>query len=458
MRVIERADVYVSAEERELATRALPGLFAKFAIPGVIGLLFIGIQSIIDGVIVGHYVGAHALASINLVLPCYSFMAAIAIVMGIGCQTMIGICLGQADRRGANDAFTTALVFLLGFSSLVSVAVYTFAEDIAYLLGANEVLQGMAVSYIHAFIPFFPALSMMFLGDYVLKATGNPLFSMVILTSMVLMNVGLDLLFIAVLEWGVTGAGIATGIAFIFGASCSMWRLTRPNSLLPVSKGQFRYKLVWQMFYNGSSEGMSELSAGISVFLFNLTMMHYLGENGVAAFTATNYVLFIGTTIFLGISDGVIPIMSYNFGAKQYERVRLTLRMAVKINMTIGILICLGMIIGGEKLISLFFRNEDAEVMRIAAYGTSVYAFAFLMNGLNILSSSYFTSMGNAKISIIISLLRGLIFVVAGIILLPRFIGIEGIWFAIPLAELCTLVISFLLVRGSLKKLGVGRI
>lgn len=452
MKSLERIDVYVSKEEQELATRSISGLFVKFAVPGVIGLLFIGIQSIIDGIILGHFVGANALASINLVLPCYSFMAAMAIVMGIGCQTLVGIRLGQGDKPGAKDAFTTAFLFLSGFAILVSILLWIFAGDIVCLLGANEVLQPGAVSYIRALSPFFPMLAVMFLGDYVLKATGHPLYATMVLTGTVVVNIILDLLFVVVFGWGMAGAGLATGLAFTLGFLCNFSLLVRKNSLLSVFSGRFRRRLIWQMFYNGSSEGMSELSAGITVFLFNVTMMHYLGEKGVAAFTAVNYTLFIGTTIFLGVSDGVIPIMSYNFGAGRMDRVKKVLWLAFRTNLFIGIMICTVLLVGGRHLISLFFREGDADVMEIAVYGMSIYAFAFLLNGLNILASSYFTSMGNAKISIIISLLRGLVFVGLGIVFLPQWFGIDGIWFDIPISELLTLIVSVLLVRYSFRR------
>lgn len=451
MNTVENMGSNVSAEERELATRAIPGLFFKFALPGVIGLLFVGIQSIIDGIVLGRWVGANALASVNLVLPCYSFMTAFAIVMGVGSQTLIGICLGRRDRQGANDAFTTAFLFLLSFSFLVSLLIFVFAGEIACWLGANEALQAGAVEYIRALVPFFPVLSVMFLGDYVLKATGHPLYAMLVLSGTVLLNIVLNLSFVVQLDLGIMGAGLATGCAFTIGLILNYSLLVRKKSLLPLLAGHFRRRWVWKMFYNGSSEGMSELSAGITVYLFNITMMHYLGEQGVAAFTATNYVLFIGTTIFLGISDGCIPIMSYNFGAGCLERVRAVLRMAFRTNLVLGILLFSVLFIGGKQIVSVFFKTGDAGVLQIAALGTSVYAFAFLMNGLNILASSYFTAMGNAQISILISLLRGLVFVGLGIIVFPVLFGIESIWYNVPIAEACTLIVSLWLIRNSFR-------
>lgn len=440
----------LSREERELREGKIGKLFRKFAIPGVIGLLFLGIQAIIDGVILGNFVGANALASVSLVLPCYSFMAAIAIVMGVGCQTLVSIRLGEMNRQGANNALVSALLFILGFSFFTGFLIWVSAPQIAWLLGANEVLLPGAVSYMRALSPFFPVVVVLFYCDYVLKALGNPLYSMGVMVTTVVLNVVLDMLFIVTFGMGTFGAGIATGLAFSGGLLLSFPLVWRERQKVDIRKGKFSWKLVRQMFYNGSSEGMAELSSGISILLFNITMMRYLGESGVAAFTALEYILFICITIFLGISDGVIPIVSYNYGAGNHRRIRRVLSLAALTNLTLGGILFVGLLLFGEQIVGLFFRSGETEVIRIASQGTAIYAFAFLFNGLNILASSYFTAMANARVSIIISLLRGLILVAPAILFLPMLIGIEGVWLAVPLAEFLTLLVSAWLVRRSL--------
>lgn len=439
-------------QEREklLLTGEIPRLFMKYALPGVAGLLFLGIQSVIDGIVLGRFVGANALASVNLVLPCYSLISAFAIVMGIGGQTLVSISLGRGDKQEANNALRSVFVFLLGMSVVVSLVIFLSAGKIASFLGANEVLLPDAVHYIRALVPFFPLLCVMFFGDYIIKAMGHPLYATSVMGMTVVMNIVLDLVFVAVLGWGVMGAGLATGIAFTMGACFNVPRLFSRHEVVAVQRGRYDQRLVWNAFYNGSSEGMSELSVAITVFLFNITMMRYLGESGVAAFTAINYILFIGTTVFLGISDGIIPIIGYNYGAGQQERIKSILKLAARTNSLIGIGLFLLLLLFGEQVIGLFFKDHGSEAFEIASRGVSIYCFAFLLCGLNILASSYFTAIGNAKISIIISALRGLVFVGIGILVLPAVFGIDAIWYDVPIAEICTLSVSFWLVRRSL--------
>lgn len=436
--------------EKLLLTGGIPRLFMKYALPGVAGLLFLGIQSVIDGIVLGRFVGANALASVNLVLPCYSLISAFAIVMGIGGQTLVSISLGRGDKQEANNALRSVFVFLLGMSVVVSLVIFLSAGKIASFLGANEVLLPDAVHYIRALVPFFPLLCAMFFGDYIIKAMGHPLYATSVMGMTVVLNIVLDLVFVAVLGWGVMGAGLATGIAFTMGACFNVPRLFSRHEVVAVQRGRYDRRLVWNAFYNGSSEGMSELSVAITVFLFNITMMRYLGESGVAAFTAINYILFIGTTVFLGISDGIIPIIGYNYGARKQERIKSILKLAARTNSLIGIGLFLLLLLFGEQVIGLFFKDHGSEAFEIASRGVSIYCFAFLLCGLNILASSYFTAIGNAKISIIISALRGLVFVGIGILVLPAVFGIDAIWYDVPIAEICTLSVSFWLVRRSL--------
>lgn len=436
--------------EKLLLTGEIPRLFMKYALPGVAGLLFLGIQSVIDGIVLGRFVGANALASVNLVLPCYSLISAFAIVMGIGGQTLVSISLGRGDKQEANNALRSVFVFLLGMSVVVSLVIFLSAGKIASFLGANEVLLPDAVHYIRALVPFFPLLCAIFFGDYIIKAMGHPLYATSVMGMTVVLNIVLDLVFVAVLGWGVMGAGLATGIAFTMGACFNVPRLFSCHEVVAVQRGRYDRQLVWNAFYNGSSEGMSELSVAITVFLFNITMMRYLGESGVAAFTAINYILFIGTTVFLGISDGIIPIIGYNYGARQQERIKSILKLAARTNSLIGIGLFLLLLLFGEQVIGLFFKDHGSEAFEIASRGVSIYCFAFLLCGLNILASSYFTAIGNAKISIIISALRGLVFVGIGILVLPAVFGIDAIWYDVPIAEICTLSVSFWLVRRSL--------
>lgn len=209
--------MHLTKEEQLLATGRITALFRKFAIPGVVGLLFIGLQPIIDGAVLGNFVGTEALASINIFVPIYTFMSALAVVVGVGCQAIVGMALGSKDYVKAHSAFKTAFWSLLVLALVMGCTFVLAAEPLCRFLGANEVLLPYTVSYVRAFSLFFPFLLLTFLCDYMLKAMGRPYFAMLVLGGTVVLNLLLNLLFVGVFGWGTAGSGLATGIAFTTG-------------------------------------------------------------------------------------------------------------------------------------------------------------------------------------------------------------------------------------------------
>ena len=195
------------------------------------------------------------------------------------------------------------------------------------------------------------------------------------------------------------------------------------------------------------------MAASVSILIINLTVVRLLGADGVAAFTAINYINFTGILLFLGISDGLIPVLSYNYGAGNYQRFRRLFRFATIINMSIGAVVFIVLQVFGGHVILLFFGGSESQAFQIAVNGLQLFAFVFLVNGLNVLIIAYFTALGEAKTSIVISAARGLVFVLVGVTVLPIFMGITGVWAAIPLAELLTLGVELMLIYRTHRKL-----
>lgn len=418
-----------------------------YALPSVMGLLFYGLQNVIDGIIVGRFIGTDALAGMNLIMPLYSAIAVIAIMTGVGSQATIGIALGEKNIEKAKDATTTGAIFVFVCCIILAVPALFFAKEIAFALGADEQPATYSVGYMKGLLIFSPFIALMFYSDCMLKVSGHPRYAFVVMTSTILINTALNIFFIKVLALGTLGVGIATGAAFAVGATMGSFVLFNSKNTISMLSGRFNFKLLKELLYNGSSEGMNELAIGISLMIFNYTLMKYIGADGVAAFTVINYICFLGTTIFLGISDGVIPIISYNYGAGNGRRINKVLKLTAKINFTIGCFIFLVLILFSKSMIELFLGDSDSHIVEMAAWGAVIYSFSFLIEGLNILFSSYFTALAKARYSLIIALLRGLVFIVLGLQIFPIFLGITGIWITVPVAELLTFVVAILLFR-----------
>lgn len=445
----------ITKEERELAEANLGYLFRKYSLPAVMAMLLVGIISFIDGLFVGNFVGVDGLAGINIAMPLYSLILAIICVLGIGCMTVVSTALGARNYTKANSALRSAFIALFLSVTLISIIIYIYAEEILLLMGANAQLLPYSLAYIKALSPLFPLLAIFMLGDFTLKGSGRPVFASIIMLVVVLLNVLLDYIFIAHLDMGARGAGLATGLSFSFGAVIVTPFMFLRCSLVSIRKrGGFSLSILGRMLFNGSSEGITQLSVGIAMTLFNRAMIEYFGADGVAVLTAISYLQFIGIAIFLGISDGVVPIMAFNHGAGNSARVERIFAFALRANLIIGVMFGLVLFVFSKEVTSLFFDNDivSDRLMQIADYGAKVWAFAFLFNGANILMSAYFTAMGDAIRSAIISLCRGLIFVVLGIVFYPKIFSPNAVWFSVPIAEFITVVISAAMLYVSARR------
>lgn len=434
--------------ESILGTESINKLFLQYSVPTLAAMLFLGLNTIVDGIFVGRYIGADALASVNIAMPFGSFLFALSVVIGIGTQSMIGRRLGAGRVAEANTAFTTAVLLAGGVSLLFTAAAMAFPVQIAYLLGANEHLLPQVAAYIRYLGLFLPFLALMMVLDYVLKTVAMPVYAMLALVVAVSSHILLNWLFVVKLSLGIQGAAFATGIGYCIAFGMAILPFFSKKAVLKPFAGSFDKQAAGHILYSGSSEGLSEMGTGITTFLFNITLMRYVGGMGVAAFTVISYLSFIGSNVLLGLSDGVGAIISYNYGSRQMDRVRKALTLVFATAIVIGAGIFIAIFVFSKEVIALFLNEGNEEVLAFAVYGAKLYAFAFLFNGINIVVAGYFTAIGSPKKAVLIALSKGIVWIAAGIAVLPVLLGIHGIWLTVPIAEFVTVALSgFFLYR-----------
>lgn len=256
---------------------------------------------------------------------------------------------------------------------------------------------------------------------------------------------------------GTMGASLATSCAFTIGLFVSGRFTFDPKQTISMLKGKFCRRILFRAMYNGSSEGVSELSSAISILIINNTMIKMAGAEGVSTYTVISYINFIGILIFIGISDGLIPVMSYNYGARNYSRLLSMTKFVARINLIIGVLIFLFLHFFGNLAIDIFLNKDSSRVMSMAQSGLRIFSFVFWVNGLNILITSFFTSIGNALGSIVVAMLRGVVFIALGIMILPPLLGEQGVWLTIASAEFLTFVVAAVLFVITAKRMKIGR-
>lgn len=431
-----------------LLTKNIPFLFKKFVIPSVIAMLITGLQSMIDGLFTGNILGPNAMASINISLPFVQVIIALSMIVSIGSQSFMGLSIGSGEIDNAKDAFKTSIIIISSVGFLITIVGFIFNKQIAIILGSSELLLDYVSTYIKYVALLAVPASLSFLFGFSTRILEKPevYFRGTILSLFV--NIILNYILIYKLKLGVMGAAIATGTAYTSVMFVVIWDFLKKESVINIFDGKFNKNVIKPILYNGSSEGVNSLSSALNAFLFNMAFMRISGELGVAAFTAISYIAQFGTIMMFGISDGIGPIVSYNYGSKSYERVKEVLKLSSKVIMSIGIFIFVLLFFFGENLVNLFVSGED-EVVRLAVDGAKIYSLAFFMNGFNIVYSGFFTAIGDAKSSVIVASGRGILFVPLGIIILPQIFGVDGVWLSIPFAELITFVIGSVLIKKS---------
>lgn len=438
--------------ELNLGTEKIKKLFYKYAIPSVISSIIFSIYIVIDGIFVGRVVGPQGLAMVNIAMPIFSMALALGIMISVGGNTVVSIELGEGRKEDARESFSLGFFSLIVISSVIGIIIFLFRYRVATALGATPSLMKGVIEYLVILclcVPFFTGGSYLAAG---IRTMGMPTFSMFCTVLGSVLNIILDYVFVVLWGWGVAGAALASGIAFFISFLLAFIKIQSKDSILKLKKCKINLRKIGRFFYNGSSEALTEVAVAFTTFIFNIVLMRKIGEMGVSAFSIIQYIASLVVAVYLGIANGITPIISYNYGAKKGERINELIKYASKVMVILGI-ICTGFLFfGGETLIS-FFVSNDKILLETTSLACKIYSLAFLVSGLNILASSYFTALEDAKTSAIISFLRGIALIFIGIIVLPAIMGDSGIWLTVAFSEFLTLLIALVLLKKSKSKL-----
>ena len=406
-----------------------------------------GTQSMIDGIFLGRFAGVNAMASVNIAGPYMQIITGCTMVICIGTFSYLGRTLGEnTNPQKAKDIFRTAVVSLAACALILMAAGLFLSRPLALLLGANEVLLDETALYIRTVAVFIPAICFMMHFGFTARLLEKPHLYLIATLCCVSCNVIMDYLAVKVLGLGVVGAAAATGLSYLSGLLVVVRPFLSRKSIVNLFEGTFHWDILRSSAFNGSSEGITSISAALTMYLFNTAFMGFAGESGVAAFTVINYAGNFVVLVMFGVSDGISTLVSYNYGAKLLLRVKKTLRAALMINFCIGLLIFTVLLLFSRQMVGIFVSDNEF-VTAMAVQGAALYSFCFLMNGFNIVQSGYYTSMGDALASVIISASRGIVFISTGIFLLPQFLGINGVWLTPPFAELMTVLVCLIIGR-----------
>ena len=424
----------------------------RFVAPSILMMIVTSIYSIVDGFFVSNFVGKNPFAALNLIFPVIMALAAFGFMIGTGGSALIAKTLGEGKKDEANRIFSMLVVVLAVGGAILSGVCILLLRPISYAVGATELTIDDCMLYGRVLLISLPFFMLQNSFQSFLATAEKPHFGLRVTVFAGLTNMALDFLLVYVFPFGLLGAALATAFSQIVGALIPLVYFLRPNdSPLRLTRPRFDFRALGKACYNGSSEMVSNLSTSLVGVLYNIQLMAIAQENGVSAYGVLMYVSFIFMAFFFGYSIAVTPVVGYHYGAQNHTE----LKSLLKKSLTITLISSLVMTVSSIALaspIARIFVGYDAELCEMTVNALRLYALSFLVCGFNIFGSAFFTGLNNGTASALISFLRTLVLQVAAVLLLPRVLGIDGIWLAITAAEALTLLVTAALFLAGRRK------
>ncbi len=424
----------------------------RFTLPSIVMLVFTSIYGVVDGFFVSNFVGKTPFAALNFIMPFLMILGCVGFMFGTGGGALIAKTIGEGSRERANQIFSMLVCVSIVSGIILTLTGMVLIRPIAVVLGAQGQLLEDSVSYGRIILMAIPAYILQYEFQCLFVTAEKPKLGLGVTVAAGFTNIILDALFVAVFSWGLEGAAAATALSQCVGGILPLIYFGRPNSsLLRFTKIRFDGKALLKSCTNGSSELMSNISMSLVGMLYNVQLLKYAGEDGVAAYGVLMYLNLVFQAVFIGYSVGTAPVISYHDGAQNFSELRGLLKKSL-----ILILIFALIMFGGAELsarpLSVIFVGYDEQLLKITLRAFLIYSFSFLFSGFSIFGSSFFTALNDGLVSALISFLRTLVFQILAVLILPLIWGLDGIWLSVVAAEMLAIVVTFLFLMGNRKK------
>ncbi len=430
------------------------GRLIRFTLPSIGMMIFMSIYGVVDGFFVSNYAGKTPFAAINLIYPLLSIFSTVGFIFGTGGSALVAKTFGEGDREKGNRYFSLFVYVCLVLGAIFAVVGILFVPYAATALGATGAMRDDAVLYARIILASLPMNVLQYLFQSFMVTAEKPMLGLWITVSSGMTNMVLDAVLVTLLpqEYKLAGAAVATAMSQVVGGLVPLIYFSRKNSsILRLGKTKYDGRAIWKACTNGSSEFMSNISMSLVGMLYNLQLIKYAGEDGVAAYGVMMYVSMIFAAVFVGYSIGTAPVIGFHDGAQNHDELHGLLRKSLIMIGLFGI----GMIAAAELLavpLSRIFVGYDPELMALTVSGFRIFGLSFGFMGFAIFFSSFFTALNDGITSAIISFLRTLVFQCAAVIILPLLWGIDGVWISIVVAEFMAVVLGAIFLIAKRKK------
>lgn len=430
-----------------IETRPLKPLFLSYLFPAMIGMLLMSVNILVDGIFVSHGVGPTALAGVNIAVPIFSILLSISLWIGMGGATLYSISLGEGNKKRAHQLFTLAFTTMLAVVLTLVLILLLNLKDIAYIFGASDVTYPYVQEYLHVILLFGVFYTIENLLSIFIRNDGNPKLAMMGLITTSILNIILNYVFIFMLHYGVKGCALATALSTIIGMSVLCLHFFRKQSELKFVSSFFSLSDLKKIFAIGLPSFIVEASMAIIVILYNVSFLHYLGANGVTAYAMVNYIHTVLLTVFLGIGMALQPLVSYHHGARLKKRLIELLKIGLATALILGLSIAIIAMLFPSPLMDLFGESEIA-IHNMATQGFVQFAIGYVFLGMNMVLAEFFQSIEKIRLATTIMLLRSIILFIPALLLLPKLLGAQAIWWTFPVAEGITALLIFFYIKS----------
>ena len=414
----------------------------RFTLPSIIMLVFTSIYGVVDGFFVSNYVGKTSFAAVNFIMPFLMILGCVGFMFGTGGGALIAKTMGEGKKEKANQLFSMLVLVSVLCGVGLAVLGLSFLRPIASALGAQGQMLEDSVAYGRIILIAIPAFILQYEFQCLFATAHKPKLGLYVTVAAGLTNVVLDAVFVAVFSWGLEGAAAGTALSQGVGGILPLLYFGRANSsLLKLTKPKFDGKALLKTCTNGSSELMSNISASIVSMLYNMQLLTYAGEDGVAAYGVLMYVNLVFQAVFLGYSVGTAPVISYHDGAKNHVELKGLFRKSLAILAVCAVAMFASALLLAQPL-SVLFVGYAPELLAITLRAFSIYSFSFLFSGFAVFGSSFFTALNDGLVSAFISFLRILVFQVILVLIFPLIWQLDGIWLSIVAAEMLAVLVT----------------
>ena len=415
----------------------------RFTLPSIIMMIFTSIYGVVDGYFVSNFVGKTPFAAVNFIMPLIMILGSVGFMFGAGGGALVARSLGEGKKERARRLFSLFVYATAISGTVIAIIIFIFLRPILQLMGAEGELLENSLLYGRILLPFLPLFMLQFEFASFFITAEKPRLGLIVTLLAGCTNMFFDALFMGVFKWNLAGAAIATGLGILVGAIIPLIYFSRPNSsLLRLGRTKINGVALLRACTNGSSELMSNIALSLVSMLYNLQLLKYVGENGVAAYGVIMYISTVFLAIFTGYANGIAPVTGYHFGAGNHAELKNLLQKSLKLVTVLAlIMFALAQLLGG--MLANIFVGYDAELLQLTIHAIRIYAFVYLFAGFAIYSSSFFTALSDGLTSALIAFLRSLVFEISMVLVLPIFLKVDGIWLSAVLADVFTVIVAF---------------